>query len=104
MKGVDLIVCNPPYISSAKVASMPLEISAFEPALAFDAGAFGLNVLGRLIKEAPRYLKPASWLCFEVGAGQGQYLATSMERMREYTLVRKVPDSKGEVRALAART
>jgi len=102
--GIDLIVCNPPYISSAKVAAMPLEISAFEPSMAFDAGAFGLKVLSRLIKESPRYLRPASWLCFEVGIGQGKFLATSMERMREYEIVRTVTDGKGEVRVLAART
>lgn len=104
VNGVDILVCNPPYISSAKVSSMPSEISNFEPALAFDAGAFGLGVLGRLIKEAPRYLRPRSWLCFELGAGQGNYLAASMERMPNYREVRRITDSKGEVRVLAALT
>ena len=83
---------------------MPDEISRFEPRLAFNGGAFGLDILSRLIKDAPRFLKPASWLCFEVGRGQGPYLARCLEKMPEYSCVQKSTDASGDVRALAART
>jgi release factor glutamine methyltransferase len=69
---VDLITCNPPYISSAKLSEMPHEISDNEPRLAFDGGPFGVMILRRLIKEAPEYLKDGGWLAFEVGLGQGE--------------------------------
>lgn len=68
---VDLITCNPPYISTGKVAEMHSEISEHEPDLAFDGGPFGIAILRKLIGEAPGYLKPGGWLAFEVGLGQG---------------------------------
>jgi len=48
---VDLLLCNPPYISSARVAAMPEEISKHEPRLAFDGGPFGVNLVIRLMRE-----------------------------------------------------
>lgn len=102
--GADLIVCNPPYISTSKAAGMPTEIAEFEPRLAFDGGAFGISILFRLLAGAPQFLKPGSWLCFEVGAGQGDPMAARLERAGSYAVVERVLDGMGEVRALAART
>jgi release factor glutamine methyltransferase len=100
----DLIVCNPPYISSSKAAGMPTEIAEFEPRLAFDGGPLGISILFRLIAQAPRFLKPASWLCFEVGVGQGEPMAVRLERAASYATVERVRDVAGEVRVLMART
>jgi release factor glutamine methyltransferase len=55
---VDLLVCNPPYISSGKVDVMASEIIGHEPRLAFDGGPLGIRILQRLIAEAPQFLKP----------------------------------------------
>jgi len=66
---VDLLVCNPPYISSGKLETLPSEIIAYEPRLAFDGGPFGVRILQRLMREAPRYLRFGGWLAFEVGLG-----------------------------------
>jgi len=100
----DLIVANPPYISSGKLKAMASEIAEHEPALAFDGGGFGLSIVGRLIKEAPIYLKPQSWLCFEVGAGQGAHMRTSLERVGAYDLIETADNEAGQIRVLAART
>ena len=102
--GADLVVCNPPYISTAKAAGMPTEIAEFEPRLAFDGGAFGISILFRLVAGAPQFLKPGSWLCFEVGAGQGEPMAARLERAGSYVAVERVRDDAGDVRALLART
>lgn len=99
----DLIVCNPPYISSAKVETMPDEISRFEPRLAFDGGAFGLTIVSRLLKDAPAFLKPGAWLCFEIGKGQGPYWQKALGRMASYGAVEAAADADGDIRALAAR-
>ncbi len=99
---MDLIVCNPPYLSTSKVGALPREIGAFEPREAFDAGSFGLGIVTRLANEAPRFLKPGSWLCFEVGAGQGDFLVTRLERLGVYQKIQTAVDPSGEVRALMA--
>ncbi len=100
----DMIVCNPPYISSSKVDGLPVETGAHEPRLAFDGGNFGVAILSRLIKEAPRFLKTGSWLCFEVGVGQGSYFVRTLGKMTEFGGVETFADSQGEIRAIAAVT
>jgi release factor glutamine methyltransferase len=99
----DLIVCNPPYISSAKVDSMGAEIARHEPRAAFDGGPLGNRILERLMREAPRFLKPGGWLGFEVGLGQGAGVARRLARTGHYATIESVPDAGGAIRALFAR-
>ena len=101
---VDMIICNPPYIASANVENLPDEISNFEPHMAFDGGPYGVAILFRLIREAPRYLKPNSWLCFEVGMGQGNAIVPRLEKSGKYQAIHPFRDSNGNMRALLALT
>ncbi len=100
----DFLSCNPPYVSSAKVPGMHLEISGFEPELAFDGGVYGVSVLTRLVRNAPRFLKPGSWLGFEVGRGQGIRIARQLERNAAFSELEHYTDSGGHIRAILART
>ena len=100
---VDLLVCNPPYISSGKVEAMAAEISGHEPRLAFDGGPLGVSILTRLIHEAPRYLRAGGWLAFEVGAGQGSAMARRLRNHGAWTEVRELADGQGLVRVVLAR-
>ena len=102
-QSIDLLLCNPPYISTNRVNNMDREIAAHEPALAFDGGVFGIRILHRLIKEALPYLKPGGWLAFEVGAGQGEKLVRRLETKYGYSPVTTVTDEAGTVRAILAR-
>lgn len=101
-ESVDLLTCNPPYISTAKVGEMDEEISEHEPSLAFDGGSFGIKILHRLIKEAPLYLKKGGWLAFEVGLGQGKTLVRRMEKKYSYSQVVPVTDENGDIRVILA--
>jgi release factor glutamine methyltransferase len=101
---IDLVTCNPPYISSARVGLMDPEISRHEPRVAFDGGAFGVTILTRLIHEAPRFLKPDSNLCFEVGLGQGKAIARMLEKAKMYRRIDPLVDGSGEIRGFFART
>ncbi len=103
MGKMDLITCNPPYISTARVGEMKHEIHDHEPSLAFDGGAFGIKILHRLIKDAPRYLKESGWLAFEVGLGQGEAMIKRMQKKYSYTEVSPLVDEKGETRGIIAR-
>jgi release factor glutamine methyltransferase len=100
---VDVLTCNPPYISSARVGDMPREISAFEPVLAFDGGSFGVSILRRLTADAPRWLRPGGWLVSEIGEGQGPAMARLLERNPLFEEVETVSDALGHVRVVAAR-
>lgn len=102
-RNVDMLVCNPPYISSGKVSTLPTEIIGHEPSLAFDGGPFGVKILQRLLTEAPRYLRAGGWLTFEVGLGQGPALIERLRRNHAYADVAAVLDADGAVRAVVAR-
>ncbi len=96
----DLIVCNPPYILSAKVQKMDSEIASNEPVLAFDGGMLGIKIIQKLISEAPRFLTNEGWLLFEVGAGQGNFIAQLCERTNLYQQIDLISDDSGNIRVI----
>jgi release factor glutamine methyltransferase len=100
---VDLLSCNPPYISSSKVTALDPEIGRHEPRAAFDGGAFGVSILMKLLKQAPRFLRSGGWLAFEVGLGQGPGLMRQIERNPAFAAAESHRDPAGEVRAILAR-
>jgi release factor glutamine methyltransferase len=100
----DLLTCNPPYISAAKVKQMHPEIAGFEPEAAFNGGVYGVSIIMKLLKNAPRLLKPASWLGLEIGHGQGPLVARQLEKHPAFSAVETYADGAGEVRALFARS
>ena len=99
----DFLSCNPPYISAAKVKEMHPEISRHEPEAAFNGGAYGVSILMKLLKNAPRFLRPGGWLGFEVGHGQGPGLARQLERNPAFAAVETYADAAGEIRAILAK-
>lgn len=62
----DIIICNPPYVTSEAVAAFPAEYQA-EPQVAHLGGEDGLDIVRRVIKEARSHLAPAGTLVVEVG-------------------------------------
>jgi release factor glutamine methyltransferase len=71
----DLITANPPYIPSGDIAGLDADVRDFEPRLALDGGADGLQVTRRLIAEAGRYLTPGGLLALEGGFDQAPAVA-----------------------------
>jgi ribosomal protein L3 glutamine methyltransferase len=65
----DLIISNPPYVDAEGMASLPPECRA-EPKLAFDGGADGLDLVRRILEEAPAHLTPQGGLLCEIGRGR----------------------------------
>ncbi len=100
---VDVLSCNPPYISSGKVKTMDTEIASHEPDLAFDGGPFGISILQKLIQEGPDYLRPGGWLVFEVGLGQGEIMAKRLGKDDRFARVETHADEAGAVRVVAAQ-
>lgn len=70
----DLIVANPPYISSAEIDTLEPEVRDHDPRLALDGGPDGLACYRRIAAEATARLKPGGRLMLEFGDGQGTAL------------------------------
>jgi len=67
---VDLVVANPPYIPTDEIATLAADVRSYEPRAALDGGADGLDLVRRIVTDAPRVLVAEGVLEVEVGAGQ----------------------------------
>lgn len=74
---VDAIVSNPPYIPTAQVDRLEPKVLAWEPRLALDGGADGMDVLRAVCEEATMLLAPQGELYLELDAESGQAAAMS---------------------------
>jgi release factor glutamine methyltransferase len=84
------VVCNPPYVSSDQLEHLPREIRFHEPLVALDGGPDGLDVIRRIVLEAPSFLAAGGILALEVGAGQApsvEQLIVSTKAFRETWVV-----------------
>lgn len=65
----DLIVSNPPYVTSSSMRALPPEYQ-HEPRMALAGGSDGLALVRRILEHAARHLEPGGLLVCEVGAGR----------------------------------
>ncbi len=75
----DLISSNPPYIASAEIATLQPEVRDFDPRLALDGGADGLDFYRKLAAEAKNFLKPDGKIMLEFGDGQAEAIKKIFE-------------------------
>ncbi len=76
----DLIVSNPPYIRTQEMETLDPSVRDFEPHLALDGGADGLNFYRSIIKNYSSALAPRGYLCFEFGMGQENAVCSLLMR------------------------
>ena len=62
----DLIVCNPPYVNTRSMQALPAEYQA-EPALALAGGEDGMDLVRRILRDAPEHMTPDAVLVLEIG-------------------------------------
>lgn len=62
----DLIVCNPPYVNEQSMKGLPPEYR-HEPRLALAGGADGMDLVRRILADAPRFMAPEGLLVLEIG-------------------------------------
>ena len=65
----DLIITNPPYVDHAAIEDFPPEYGA-EPLMAHDGGEDGLDLVRRILAEAPGHLNPEGGMICEIGSGR----------------------------------
>ena len=76
---VDLVIANLPYLDPAEASTWPRELS-WEPWLALDGGKGGVELIGRLLAQAPGVLRPGGRVVLEIGMDQGESVRTLAER------------------------
>ena len=71
----DLVISNPPYIPTAEIAALQLEVALYEPRRALDGGGDGLAAYRALIPQAAMLLCDAGVVALELGVGQWEPVA-----------------------------
>ncbi len=72
------IAANPPYVPRGEIPTLAPEVR-HEPALALDGGPDGLDLIRRIVAEAPRCLVPGALLAMEIGDRQGVAVRSLLE-------------------------
>ncbi|MGE5244411.1 MAG: peptide chain release factor N(5)-glutamine methyltransferase [Betaproteobacteria bacterium] len=99
----DLIVSNPPYVPEGDRARLPAEVRDREPAVALFAGADGLDVIRRLVRDAAVRLTPGGRLIVEIGYGQARAAGELISSVRGLTMIGIRKDLQGIPRTALAR-
>ena len=94
-----MIVAVVPYVPRRALPLLQRDTFRFETALAYDGGEEGLDILLRVLEEAPARLKPGGALVLEVGGSQAGDLDADIARL-PYDDVAEITDEDGDLRGL----
>jgi release factor glutamine methyltransferase len=97
----DLILSNPPYIPEGSADVIP-DVRLYEPHSALFAGADGLDVIRRLVRQSPSRLKSGGRLIFEMDGTQGESVRRIIEETESLRFVKVVKDYAGLDRVAVA--
>ena len=98
----DLIVSNPPYITTKEMTELPVSVWAYEPHLALDGGADGLDFYRAIVKNFDSALRPGGTVCFEFGLSQEDAVRALLEQAG-FDEINFRKDLRGITRAVSAR-
>jgi release factor glutamine methyltransferase len=99
----DAIVANPPYVVDGARNALQPEVRDFEPHVALFGGREGLDLVTRLVADAPKQLRPGGSLIFEFGLGQDVEIEQLIAASPELELVDLRRDLEGIARTMVAR-
>jgi len=86
----DMIISNPPYIAQKDINTLAPEVSQYEPRMALNGGEDGLDIIRKILKKAPQYLKIGGVLLLEIGEDQQEEihkLSTAQECWKKVRFV-----------------
>jgi release factor glutamine methyltransferase len=99
----DLIVCNPPYVSSAEYEILDKNVRDYEPKHALFAGADGLDVYRRIAERIDEFLKPDAALMLEIGYAQGAAVRELLEQTGIFAEIKIEKDARNNDRIAIAK-
>ena len=97
----DLVLSNPPYIARGGIAALDPEVRDFDPRLALDGGADGLDAYRAIAAAAPALLRSTGRLVLELGIGQESPVGSLLSAAR-LTVKKVLADLAGIPRAIVA--
>jgi release factor glutamine methyltransferase len=99
----DLIVCNPPYVSTAEYEKLEQNVKDYEPEFALLAGEDGLDVYKRIMLKVYEFLKPGAALMLEIGYAQGPAVREMLEQIEVFAEIKIEKDYHNNDRVVTAR-
>jgi release factor glutamine methyltransferase len=99
----DAIVANPPYVVDGARDALQPEVRDHEPAVALFGGREGLDLVTRLVADAPSQLRPGGYLIFEFGLGQDVEIEELLDGSPQLELEDLRRDLQGIARTAVAR-
>lgn len=91
----DIIVSNPPYIPTQNIPILQREVKEYEPMLALDGGADGLDFYRTIVEKAHEFLKKKGTLYLEIGYDQAEDLKKMMKDSGKYEQIEIMKDLAG---------
>ena len=99
----DLIVSNPPYISSAEITNLSRGVKNYDPLISLDGGSDGLVCYKEIADGANRIIRKNGRLILEIGYNQADAVIKIFES-KEFYLLKKYNDISGLDRILTFET
>ena len=96
-----IIISNPPYIPTDMIQTLPAEVQN-EPLLALDGGSSGLEIIRRIIDDAPEYLQKGGHLLLEADPRQMDDIANLLDK-KGYSSIKLYKDLSGSNRVIGGR-
>ena len=98
----DLVVCNPPYVSTAEYENLDKNVKDYEPESALLAGEDGMDIYRRIIEKVEDVLKPGAVLMLEIGYAQGTAVREMLEESRSFAQIKIEKDHHDNDRIVSA--
>lgn len=98
----DLILSNPPYVTTAELQTLDPDVRQYEPHLALDGGEDGLDLVRTIIRDARRYLKSDGHLYIEMDPAQVEATLAFVRAETDFKTARFIKDSAGRPRVFHA--
>ena len=99
----DFLLANPPYVAEAEWETLEAEIRLHEPRAALVSGPKGTEIIERILKGAPAYLKAGGRLLVEIGSEQGPAVKALAAAVRGLADIEVMKDYSNHDRILVAR-
>lgn len=98
----DMIVSNPPYITTGEMEELDKSVKDYEPSMALWGGGDGLDFYRAIAGNFSKCLKPGGYLCLEFGDNQGDSVCRILTE-QGFTILDRVEDYNKRERALIAQ-